>query len=296
MLKQKFIFIVLLWSAILFFSGCDRKSNFSKLKGNYLGQKPPGLIPEIFAPGFISTEKYSELGCTFTPDGKEIYFTRNKGGLTQPTIFASRFEKDGWRAPEPVAFSGYGPHVTYDGRRMLITKIGETQGNEICIDIWILNRTAEGWENPEYHGPGARATASSNGNIYFIDRSLKDDRGVIAMQKFAGGKYTRPEVIGGGVNTPYYEAHPCIAPDESYIIFDSDRLGGHGSGDLYICFRNEDGSWGEAINLGVNINTAGYDGYASISPDGRYLFYSTREGGSYDIYWVNANVIEELKP
>ncbi|MBE0655504.1 MAG: hypothetical protein IH594_17005, partial [Bacteroidales bacterium] len=52
-----------------------QQSDFSKLRGPYLGQNPPGLTPEIFAPGIISTEQF-EFGGTFSPDGTEFFFTR----------------------------------------------------------------------------------------------------------------------------------------------------------------------------------------------------------------------------
>ena len=52
-----------------------------------------------------------------------------------------------------------------------------------------------------------------------------------------------------------WKAHPFIAPDESYLIWDDEREGGYGDNDLYISFRQQDGSWGAAINLGDKINT-----------------------------------------
>ncbi|MBE0664240.1 MAG: hypothetical protein IH584_00350, partial [Candidatus Aminicenantes bacterium] len=52
-----------------------QKSEFPKLSGPYLGQKPPGLTPKIFAPGIVSSKDNYEFKIAFTPDGKEIYFT-----------------------------------------------------------------------------------------------------------------------------------------------------------------------------------------------------------------------------
>ena len=51
----------------------ETKRTFPVLKGPYLGQKPPGMTPEIFAPGIISTG-YDERIAAFTPDGKEFYY------------------------------------------------------------------------------------------------------------------------------------------------------------------------------------------------------------------------------
>ena len=53
------------------FIGYTQNTNFPILKGPYLGQEPPGLKPEIFAPGIISTKKFKEFSGTFSPDGKE---------------------------------------------------------------------------------------------------------------------------------------------------------------------------------------------------------------------------------
>jgi hypothetical protein len=48
--------------------------NTSNLKGDYLGQKPPGLVPELFAKGVISTE-YKEHGSpTFSKDGDKLFW------------------------------------------------------------------------------------------------------------------------------------------------------------------------------------------------------------------------------
>ena len=49
------------------------------LCGPYLGQTPPGLEPQIFAPDIITLPNRSEWTGSFTPDGQEFYFTISKG-------------------------------------------------------------------------------------------------------------------------------------------------------------------------------------------------------------------------
>lgn len=70
----------------------------------------------------------------------------------------------------------------------------------------------------------------------------------------------------------------------------------NGSGDLYISFQEEKGSWTEPINMGKPINSNKLEFCPMISPDGKYLFFSSRRRGNEDIYWVDAKVIENLKP
>jgi Tol biopolymer transport system component len=82
------------------------------------------------------------------------------------------------------------------------------------------------------------------------------------------------------------QAHPCIALDGSYIIFDV-----NGGAYMYVSFKSSDGTWREGIDLTQN----GFDplaGGPSISPDGKYLFFAL-DG---DIWWVDIKVIENLRP
>jgi len=159
---------------------------------------------------------------------------------------------------------------------------------------WVMEKTGEVWGKPKFHGRGAYVSASNDEDIYFLmtSQASKDGREGIARSRYVNGRYTEPELLGGGVNSPVTGRHTCISPDESFIIFDSTRPGGQGGeGDLYICFRNEGGSWGEAVNLGDRINTEGLNICASLSPDGKYLFYTANR----DIYWVSTKILQRLK-
>jgi len=87
-----------------------------------------------------------------------------------------------------------------------------------------------------------------------------------------------------------------IAPDESYLIWDSEREDGYGDSDLYISFKQEDSSWGEAINLGDKINTGAWESNGYVTPNGKYLFFNRGVGpGNVDIFWVDAGIIETLR-
>ena len=62
-------------------------------------------------------------------------------------------------------------------------------------------------------------------------------------------------------------------------------------------FREKDGSWGPSINLGDKINSEFADAYGSITPDGKYFFFHRGYGNNKaDIFWVDAQIIENLRP
>jgi hypothetical protein len=70
-------------------------------------------------------------------------------------------------------------------------------------------------------------------------------------------------------------------------------------GDLYISFRGEDGEWLEAIRIDEPINSTNEENWPRISPDGRFLFFSSdrREGVEMpDLYWVSAKALDRYRP
>ncbi len=139
-----------------------------------------------------------------------------------------------------------------------------------------------------------RLTASSKGTLVF-DEFTRDGNGVLRYSRLVNGKHEAPKPFGATINTSKWTAHPFIAPDESYIIWDSENDGGYGDSDMYISFRQPDGSWGTAINFGDQINTDGEDGGGYVTPDGKYLSYCPRCDPPYDRMWVDAQIIETLR-
>jgi glyoxylase-like metal-dependent hydrolase (beta-lactamase superfamily II) len=270
----------------------------TKLKGPYLGQTPPGMEPVVFAPSIVSTAGNFEFSITFSPNGREIYFTRRKDPGGQNTLMVCRWERDGWTAPEEAAFcKGFAsnePHITPDGKKLYFGCNRQQPGAEQAeYGIWVTERTVSGWDKPSYHGPGMYVSSTRKGDLYMTDVTNIAGGGLVRYP-LRNGAFGAPEKIPGSVNEPTWAAHSFIAPDGSYIVFDTySRPGSQGGeSDLFVVFRNPDGSWSDAFNLGDKINTPGTNFCSMVSPDGKYLFYSACR----DIYWVSAEVIERLKP
>ncbi|MGE3468256.1 MAG: hypothetical protein AB7J13_15160, partial [Pyrinomonadaceae bacterium] len=108
-----------------------------------------------------------------------------------------------------------------------------------------------------------------------------------------------PRLVNKKINTGK-SFHPFIAPDESYLIFDSKREDGFGDSDIFISYRQQNGEWGAPINLGSKINTEAWEASASVTPDGKYLFFNRNMGSdkyeNVDIFWVSTEVLENLRP
>lgn len=303
MKEALFIFNTFILCSTLAFGQNDKK-DFPVFNKPYLGQNPPESTPEVFAPGIVSTTDYLEIGCTWSADGKEFYFVRqtNSGGL----MLCSRWKENGWTQPEEIEhfkkFPGYEPFITSDGKKFLYTrfispsqkdssdkKITEQEDRSSMINIWMMKKEGISFGEPEFCIPGMFCSVASNGNIYTTDVLNKPDR--ICRYLYEDEKYLRKEYLSGGVNSPVPGAHPCISPDESFIIFDSKRKENPEDADLYVCFKLVDGNWSEAYSLGDSINTKWNDICASLSPDGKYLFYMSKA----NIYWVSTKIVTELR-
>jgi len=280
-MKYIFISIVLLFSIIAFSSNSYGQDEFPVLEGPYLGQKPPGLIPEVFGPDVITT-KHWETGAVFTPGMKEFYFVKGNTNLV------SQYKNNRWSEPA-LSHKGYRSFISPDGKIM-------HSGNKY------RKRTGVGWSEIKSLGspfkdiPIMRLSVSSKGTYYF-DTRTKDGSGTIRYSRLIDGKREKPRVLGKEINTGAWIAHPFIAPDESYLIWDAQKEGGYGNGDFYISFRQKDGSWGAAINMGDKINTELEEFFVRVTPDGKYLFFErVISPDNVDIYWVDAQIIETLRP
>ncbi len=86
---------------IIFLSACKTEKsntiedNTSNEVNLYLGQKLPGLTPEPFAPGLVTTEGWEYSG-TFSPDLKEFYFLREVEGTKEQEFVVYKSEGDIW--------------------------------------------------------------------------------------------------------------------------------------------------------------------------------------------------------
>ncbi len=292
-------YFILMLSGTLFLNGCNSKkssndSNFPLLEDRYFGEKLPGLTPKLFAPDIVSPDGLFEGG-SYSPDMKNFYFSRKNGKYEKRTFFVIRFENGSWGNESETEIKS--PKYSSDGTIMY-------KGNKY------RERTESGWSELKSMGPPFTdkhimgISVSNKGTFFFDEFERPDTVGAISFTRLKDGKYQPRQKLGKEINTGTWIAHPHVAPDESYLIWDVEREDGYGGSDIYISFQREDGSWLPAINMGAQINTELHESGAKVSPDGKHLFFSRgkweiKEDGSTNWvgkpYWVDAQVIENLK-
>lgn len=96
-----------------------------------------------------------------------------------------------------------------------------------------------------------------------------------------------------GINTQFNEGAPCLTRDGSTLFFvRCETPDGMGRCDIYVSHKKPDGTWGDATNLGENINSSDWDSHPSLSHTEDTLYFtSDRPGGfgSNDIYYSYKN-------
>lgn len=274
---------------------------------NYLSNI--GSEPQRFALGTISGMTI-EYGASLSLMGNEFYFSRAAPDFSLRTIMRSVFENGKFQKPTEVwtdtfVHDASDVQISQDGQSMLFKMNGQIPDDSLRTDgnIWQSHRVNGDWQLPEILTASINSQLgeyypmpTNSGNLYF-SRQQKKTSYDIYMSEFADGKFSDAVRLPDHINTELLESDAYVSPDESYMIFvRMDAADGLGVSDLYISF-NEDGVWSHPINM-MKINSKGVDGSPYVTPDGKYLFFTSNRGsstpdkfdGHLDIYAVRFNV------
>ncbi len=304
---------------------------FPILEGSYLGQKPPGKVPQLFAPGIVSTEM-DDLNAVFSADGTEFFFAVKLPMRGRHVMLTMKQERGRWSGPTVLPFSGRyndaDPALSPDGKSLYFasSRPVSADAQEKDWDIWVVDRTASGWGQPRCLDAPVNSgdmevypSIAGNGTLYFSSsRPVGTRAGGVFRAVPAAGRYPKVEVFDERIASEYGAGDVFIAHDERTIIFSSSRAGGYGNSDLYVSFRIGDGAWTAPQNFGPAINSPYQEYCPSLSPDGKYFFFSSYkrpqepvpamrslndilqiyrqpDNGAGNVYWVDAAVVHALR-
>lgn len=325
-LRKTLLLFILIWCTLPKYTACQDPQNLRKFSSSF-----PDSVPELFAAGFLSSTGY-ENSLTFTPDFKEIYYTRSSKFPNRGSdIYFTQYISGYWTDPVPATFnSGYpdiAPFISPDGSKLFFASRRPISGDhaEDNWDLWYVKRIGSAWSAPVHLGSGINTkldesfpSVSNKGNLYFQSGNSAVRIRKIMVSRYENNLYTPAEGLSPTINLESdvrksFEGHPFIAPDESYILFsswnrDQDSKGGT---DIYVSFF-KDGTWSLPKNLGGEVNSVAHENCPRISPDGEYLFFSSYSkagqraiilnpgdekllNGEPNFYWIRMkNVIEEF--
>ena len=275
---------ILIAAALLFMV----KSGFTQsvpTKNLYLCQTPPGNIPKIFPlavkQGFFAAERIA-----ISHDGRDIYYSELKGYYpnTGESVKKYTYSDGKWTGPVTL-FEGYAAPA--------LSVTGDTMYVETNFETYISERNGSGWTKPKRIlselDSAHYLQVTRNGNYYI---STKSGKGVglsdwcrVAIK----GADTSTVSLGRPLNTEGENLDFFVSRDESFMIV-TNRPG------LGISYRNDDGSWTNPVNFGPVIDFGLGSWGPWVTPDNKYLFYTTgtkRDYSDVHIYWVRIDGIIE---
>ena len=262
------------------------------------------VVPQEFAPGIVSTGH--EFGISFTPDGKEAYFSRF--AANQPIhIFRARLMNGTWQKPEKLSISGdawsdLDPFVSPDGKRLFFISTRPdasraSNDNKKDMDIWVATRSGAEWsdphrlENVNSEAKEGSPSVTRNGTLYFFsDRQGGAGKNALYESRFVQGHYELAVMLPVAINAGPSDTSPFISPDGKTLLFYSTREGGFGKADVYVSSKKH-GKWTTSVNLGPVVNSADSDYNPAVSPDGRELFF----GRNSRLYMIPTEALPGLK-
>lgn len=251
-----------------------------------------------------------DLSPVFSYDGTTIYFAtrrkdKSRSGSSKETeqednIYFSQQSNGKWSIATPAGdelISEYNEaplFIDSAGTRLYIYS-GFENGGDIKVSI----RKKGEWKTSESlpfsinsNGSETAIAFHPSGNeIYFVTSEGKDNRGghdIYFITKLDDKKWSKPQNSGSGINTTYDEQSVSFSKYGDTLWFSSRGHNSTGGFDIFYSIRNQDGTWGQAINGGFPLNSPWDELFysAASSSDAVFYFASNRKGGfgGFDIY------------
>lgn len=254
----------------------------------YLGQTPPGNTPKVFkldvTPGTFAAERIA-----ISKDGTEIYYSEIKSYY--PIAGAKskyyKYQNNKWT----------GPFLLFDGYMgSALSQTEDTLFLESDFKMFYSVRNKSGWGTLKPFFADVDSVhylqVTSKGNYYASARS-KSSVGLADWSKIQKKDGTSNVVsLGFPINTVADNLDFFIAKDESFIITCP-------TGPIGISYPDGKGKWSNSryLNEKINFGIGGWGAY--ISPDGKYLFYTTGTKMDYSdtyVYWVSmGKIVDSMK-
>jgi hypothetical protein len=268
-----------------------------------LASDPPG--PHLFGENVISTEE-DEVGGVFSPDGRDFYFGKLNPTTTFPRvgILCVAHWRDGkWSDPEVLPFSGkyldFPPKLSPDGKAMYFASTRPAPNSKSrVVRIWKSEKNGNAWSEPQplpasvnsEDGWNWGPSVTQDGTLYFTSDRGEPGHLQIYRAALQNGVYQQPEKLGTQINSAFNDYDAFVNADETMLFFVSQGDGGppfrhredtlygqgfpYARGDIY-CSRRMNGEWAAAKHLQYGVNTVADEGYPALTPDGKYLIFTS---------------------
>jgi len=256
-----------------------------------LKAEPPGE-KENLGP-YVNTE-YAEVSPKISANGRTLYFGRkhspqNVGGADdREDIWVSHLtESNVWSKSMNI---GEPVNTPTTNNLLSVSTDNNTFLFHTSHGFAVMHRTAEGWSHLEDLGINFKnesafleGSLSADGKAIIFTAKLKgnlkyrpgvDERDIYVCIKKSDGNWSAPIHTGRVINSSGDEYSPFLSADGKTLYFATDGRPGYGDVDIFMSKRLSDdwNDWSEPVNLGLGINTVGFDAYYTIPASGEYAY------------------------
>ncbi len=165
--------------------------------------------------------------------------------------------------------------------------------NKPYEDVFMASKSGGKWSraknigitvNTKFNNSNAALSADGKTLYLYNDEGNGD---IYISERQADGTWGIPEALPGLINSSFREESVSVTKDGDVLYFSSERPGGFGGSDIYVCTKDSNGEWAKVKNLGTKINTEFNDDNPFIDYDSKTLYFSSRgrKGmGGYDVF------------
>lgn len=261
-------------------------------------------LDSVYSTDFYLPYSISLAGCGRFTDALNAVskFLSNKN-LNERSIKAGEFRKKTYQfaidyaqnhpdknyvfAPENMGDSintvnlEYFPSLTIDGKKLIFTKrIANKESfyeSDKLNGVWRKAFPLVGKINSPDFNVGAQNISQDGEWLVFTGCDFPEGFGScdLYISYLTKNGWSEPQNLGRNVNSEFWESTPSLSPDKRDLYFSSNRPGGYGGKDIWVCHRTENGNWSEPENLGPEINTAGDESTPFIHADNQTLYFNS---------------------
>ena len=187
----------------------------------------------------------------------------------------------------------YFPSFSTDTTSLIYTVKKENEDENFYTSSFVNNK----WTEPKkmdyptntLYNEGAYSLSEDGTELYFASCNRIDGYGGcdIYFSELINNTWSDPINLGETVNSKYWESQPSISSNKDLLFFSSNREGGVGKRDIWVCKRLGRYEWSSPYNLGINVNTEMDEITPFIFYDAKTLYFASKGHigmGGFDLY------------
>jgi tetratricopeptide (TPR) repeat protein len=212
---------------------------------------------------------YNDYSPVIFNGGKSMYFTSRRSNTT-----GGKQNPDDQQFFEDIYSAKWNPEIN--------------EWDSITNRLGRLNN--DGFESVSYISEDGLTALITLNNSAVEDPKVVTKSSDIAEVKWTKqGQWSAPKLLDKTINSSFYDGNGTLTADGQTMYFVSERNANSKMSDIYVSYK-QGNAWSKAEALPIEINSKGRETTPFITPDGRYLFFSSNghpnSMGGYDVYVV----------